>query len=135
MRLRRFVSTFTALVSACAAGFVAAPDASAAASYRSYSLGSRSGKCFASMVELEAHRAASAEIDLVAFYNWIDYNQAGGYLIIQGPHNCTPAYDDEGYYFNFRSTQLLPLLRSAGHGWAVAQQHDQLGQHVCHAEM
>jgi len=101
MRFKRFLGAVVASVAAAAAISSAAPAASAAASYCTYSLTDRSGVCFSSAEKLQAHSAASADINLAAFYNWINYNQPGGYLIVTGPHACTPPYDDEGFYFNF----------------------------------
>ena len=83
---------------ALVATIVFAPGAMAQTrKYCTYSLSTSASMCFSSEHELRDHRATSAEIDLVAVYNWINYDQRGGYLIFTGDHNCTAAYDDDGY--------------------------------------
>ena len=53
--------------------------------------------CFRNELGLRAHRATATDYALVAAYNWINYNQGGGYEVWSGDHACTATYGDRDY--------------------------------------
>jgi hypothetical protein len=66
-------------------------------SFCNTSLSKHTKVCFDSMSKLQAHRAVAADYDLVSVYNWVNYNQSGGYDIWSGDHACTASYDNRDY--------------------------------------
>lgn len=92
------------VVFACAAlGAIAPASAGAAATaapganYCTYSMSTGKTACFESEERLATYRSTLAEMDIVAVYNWISYNQGGGYVIFTGSHACTRTYSDVDY--------------------------------------
>jgi hypothetical protein len=53
--------------------------------------------CFTTEKDLKAYGSTQASLPLVAVYNWIDYNQGGGYTIWYGDHACTATTSDAEY--------------------------------------
>lgn len=61
--------------------------------------------CFTTEKDLNSYGATLASVPLVSVYNWINYQQGGGYSIYYGDHGCTSTTSDIEY--------ALPNLNSA----------------------
>ncbi|WP_370967871.1 hypothetical protein [Amycolatopsis sp. cg9] len=98
---RRFLAALSMIAVAVLAQPAAANAATAGStgtgSFCNTSLSRHTTVCFDSMSKLQAHRSAAADYDLVAMYNWVNYNQGGGYNILSGDHVCTASYSNNDY--------------------------------------
>ncbi|MGW0391842.1 hypothetical protein ACWDYJ_13315 [Streptomyces sp. NPDC003042] len=99
-----FTLALSAAASASASASVSAsalapqnPVADAAGQYCAIDLTAQKKACFTSEQALTAHGSTLASLPLVAVYNWINYNQAGGYSIWYGDHACTATTTDVDY--------------------------------------
>ncbi len=66
------------------------------------SLTTQQKACYQSEAALRWARSRSAEIELVAAYNWINYSKdrRAGYLIFTGTRACTTSTNDTEYWHN-----------------------------------
>ncbi|MGR4880490.1 hypothetical protein ACIPUC_13770 [Streptomyces sp. LARHCF249] len=95
-------AAFTLALSAASSASASAsaaphPVPDAVGQYCAIDLSAQKKACFTSEQDLTTHSSTLALLPLVAVYNWINYNQAGGYSIWYGDHACTATTTDVDY--------------------------------------
>jgi hypothetical protein len=85
------------VASAASASATQSPVADATRPYCAIDLTAQKKACFTSEQALTDYSSTLASLPLVAVYNWINYNQAGGYSIWYGDHACTATTTDVEY--------------------------------------
>ncbi|GAA2497312.1 hypothetical protein [Streptomyces gobitricini] len=53
--------------------------------------------CFTTEQDLLSYGSTTASVDLIAVYNWINYEKGGGYTIYSGDRGCTSTTSDVDY--------------------------------------
>ncbi|MDG9715363.1 hypothetical protein [Streptomyces sp. DH24] len=74
-----------------------APVPDPSGTYCSVDLSDQKTACFTTEQDLLSYESTLASVPLVAVYNWVNYQQGGGYTVYYGDRACTATTSDVEY--------------------------------------